>query len=92
MQTRSRNMANILDMQKTLEEIKVQLATKATNDKIDELLKEIREKDKKIESLEARIEALEGKIEVQSKVNSLLERKVDDGEQYQRRLSLRIVT
>ena len=66
-------------------------------DKVKEIIDEkLQERDKKIKSLEDRVEILESKMAV---VDSLerriavlgnLERKIDDGEQYSKRLCLRI--
>ena len=86
----NKNNMEVEALFKLIEDIKTELQEKATLKKIDELLAEIRQKDKKIESLENRVAELEGKLLIQSTVNVLLERKVDDGEQYTRRLNLRI--
>ena len=88
--TRGKMADDLKLMKNMLEDIKRQLETKATTEQIEKLLEQIKEKDKKIESLENRVAELEGKLLIQSTVNALLERKVDDGEQYTRRLNLRI--
>ena len=63
--------------------IKKDLESKATTSQLDELLKQIREKDKKIELLESKVAILENSIK-------LIEKKCDDNEQYSRRTSVRI--
>ena len=88
MLTRSKGMAEINDLKKTLDEIKSE--NTATNKKIDELIKKLTDKEKKIVDLEARVEALEGEIKLQKTVNLRLEQLIDDHEQYGRRTSLRI--
>ena len=90
MLTRSKKMAEIIEIKQILEEIKTDLKKKATNDKIDELLAKIEEKDVLITALELRIEILEAKVSTQENTNKLLERKIDDNESYHRRLCLRI--
>ena len=66
------------------------LKTKASNEKIEELLKEIKEKDAKIDTLFSRVDALEGDVALLKRTCVLLERKCDDNEQYSRRTSVRI--
>ena len=88
--TRGKAMAEIQQLKKLLDQIKIDLKTKATNEKIDELLLSINEKDKKIDALEVRVEILESQLAIQQTVNDRLERKIDDLEQYQRRTSLRV--
>ena len=97
MLTRGKKMANIQELKDLLDNIKLDLESKATNAKIDELLALIKEKDNKIDMLdnkvdmlEQRLIILEEKLEYQTKSNILLERKIDDGEQYLRRQNLRI--
>ena len=94
MLTRSQfKMAEFEKINTTLKEIQDVLKTKATNAKINELLQEIKSKDDRIVVLEnkiAQIEILEAKIAVLENNNVLLERKIDDNEQYSRRTSLRI--
>ena len=81
-------MAELDELRTSFNEIKTEF--KLNNDKIDELLRKIDGKDNKITSLERRIEVLESKNLICENVIALLERKVDDNESYQRRLSLRI--
>ena len=83
-------MTTIQEIKAILDDIKKDLASKATSDKIEELVKLLKEKDTKIDSLEQKIEILESKVAIVMNTNELLTRKVDDGEQYQRRLSLRV--
>ena len=52
-------MAEIGELRKLLHEIKDELNKKATNERIDELVRKLDEKDKKFESLEARVKELE---------------------------------
>ena len=89
--TRSKKMVELADIHASLEQIKNDLLNKATNEKIDELLKKIDEKDKKIQDLESRLEILESKNATNDNTIKLLERKVDDNESYHRRQNLRIV-
>ena len=89
--TRSKNqnltkMAELDELRTTFNEIKTEL--KLNNDKIDEFLRKIDGKDNEITSLERRIEVLESKNLICENVIALLERKVDDNESYERRLSL----
>ena len=70
-------IADLPSLHKLLVEVKTELATKASNEKIDELLNEIRIKDEKISSLEARVEILESQVAVCQRTVNLLERKVD---------------
>ena len=75
----------------------LQKEQKESNDKIDQLLLDLKAKDDHIKSLESRIEKLESQVETFEGTDSclrktinLLERKCDDNEQYSRRMSLRI--
>ena len=78
------NFSTELDnIHKLINEIKSDLKGKATTSKIDELVKEIREKDRKIEILEAKVAVLGNAI-------NLLSVKCEENEQYSRRVSLRI--
>ena len=83
-------MATIQEIKVMLDGIVKDLAGKATNEKIDQLVNQLKERDAKIEALEQKVELLESKVSVLINTNNLLTRKVDDGEQYQRRLSLRV--
>lgn len=78
------------EIKKQLESIQNDLALKATNEKIDELLGEIKRRDQKISDLEERVSVLEGDLKLQKIINNRLETLIDDQEQYQRRTSLRI--
>ena len=68
---------------KLIDEIKTDLQEKATIKKIDELVAEIKQKDKKIEILESKVAVLENTVR-------LLSTKCDNNEQYSRRTSVRI--
>ena len=81
--TRSK-MGDLADLKNIVQEVKDELKKVATNEKIDELIKSINDKDVKINELETRIKSLE-------QSNSLLERKIDDNESYLRRQNLRII-
>ena len=59
-------------------------AKMVTNEKVEELIQKLHERDEKINELEGRIQFLENQ-------NKLLERRIDDQESYGRRLNLRIV-
>ena len=84
MLTRSKaKMGDLADPRKIVEEVKLELRDKVTNQKIDELIKTINEKDIIISELEGRVKQLEWSY-------SLLERKADDHESYLRRQNLRI--
>ena len=84
-------MANeVQELKNMLEDIKKQLAEKATTAQINKLIEEIKAKDQKIKSLEEKVDELEAKVSIQEKTITLLERKTDNGEQYTRRLNLRI--
>ena len=83
-------MADIDQIKGMLADIKNDLATKATNAKIDELVNELKAKDEKIHELEMKVMQLESRIEIVTNTNHLIERKVDDYEQYGRRCNLRI--
>ena len=71
------------DIYALIAEIKVDLATKATTQKIDELLVAINKKDVKIQQLEENVKSLNKKVD-------LLTQKVDDVEARSRRGNLRI--
>ena len=73
----------MIEFRKLLHKIMDELSKKATNERIDELVRKLDEKDKKIESLEARVKELE-------KSKELFERKIDDNESCHRRHCLRI--
>ena len=86
MKTRSTNkMAS-------MEELKVLIknVSKELGEKIDTLTKKLDEKDKIINDLRTQASLLEEKVAYQEKRYQLLERKLDDCEQYGRRTSLRI--
>ena len=68
----------------------IQGVEKILSDKIDALTKLLAEKDKKIDELETKVVILEEKIAFNDKRFELLERRIDDGEQYSRRTSLSI--
>ena len=111
--TRGKKMSNE-EIKTMLETIKHELETKATNAKIEELMKQLKKRDDKIDglekkidklekdnenvvllgekvkTLEEKIDSLESQVIVAKNANVLLERKIDDGEQYTRRTSLRI--
>ena len=75
-----------------LNELKVLLET-VRNDlggRIDKLTSLLEEKDKKIEDLKTKVHVIEEKLLFCDKKYELLERKLDDSEQYSRRTSLRI--
>ena len=55
-----------------------------------DFVSKLNEKDLKVNELEAKVKLLEDKYIFQENCYKLLERKIDDGEQYQRRRSLRI--
>ena len=59
-------------------------AKMVTNEKVEELIQKLNERDERINELEGRIQFLENH-------NKLLERRIDDQESYGRRLNLRIV-
>ena len=77
-------MSNLADLKKIVLALQEQLKTVATNDKIDDLINTINEKDLKINDLEDRIKELENKY-------ILLVREIDDNDSYTRRQKLRIV-
>ena len=84
--TRKRkSMADIKELKEMLESV-----SKALGDKIDNLTKILDEKVNKIAELENKINLLEEKAIYNDKRYELLERKLDDMEQYGRRTSLRI--
>jgi hypothetical protein len=74
------DLQNLRDL---INEIKTELQGKATSSEIDELVLEIRAKDRKIEILESQVAIL------QNSVNILIT-KCDNNEQYSRRSSVRI--
>ena len=82
--TRSK-MANVNELKVLLESIKSKLG-----DKIDVLVTKLDEKDRKIVELETKVNALEEKAAYNDTRYNLLERRLDDGEQYSRRTYLRI--
>ncbi len=84
-------MAELAELKTLIEGIQNDLRGKATNDKINELIAKIDEKDATISSLNERVEVLEGRISTMENTNRLLERKCDDLESYTRRQNLRIV-
>ena len=84
-------MADIAELKTLIEGIQAALEDKATNEKIEELIRKIDEKDTKITALEKRVEMLEGRVAVVGNANSLMERKCDDLESYTCRQNLRIV-
>ena len=81
-------MAEIQELKKLLEEVKQELVN--NNNKIDIIVAKMEERDKKINELEDKVNHLEDKVCFQVNYCKLLERKLDDGEQYTRRLSLRV--
>lgn len=83
-------MADIGELKTLIEEIQRDLATKATTEKIEELILKIGEKDTKIAELEIKITTLENRVTESEKSKALLERKCDDLESYTRRQNLRI--
>ena len=84
-------MADIAELKTLIEGIQAALKNTVTNEKIEELIRKIDEKDTKIALLEKRVEMLEGRVAIVETVNCLLERKCDDLESYNRRQNLRIV-
>ena len=78
------------EIKATLEAIQTDLKNKATCENIEDLKRLIKEKDTKIEALEKKVDELESKLSVIDRTNELLSRKIDDGEQYQRRSSRRV--
>ena len=87
--TRNKRMAEIHELKKMLEDVKQELINN-NNNKIDILVAKIEERKKKINELEDEVNHLEDKVCFQVNHCQLLERKLDDTEQYTRRLSLRI--
>ena len=73
-------IAKLFDL---INEIKTELKTKASDNKLEELKNIITEKDRKIEIMESKIAILENTV-------NILKEKCDDNEQYSRRVSLRI--
>ena len=84
-------MEGLADIRKLIEDIQQDLRNKATNEKINELIQKIDEKDAKISKLENDVKLLEARVTVMKQLNTLLERKYDDLESYTRRQNLRIV-
>ena len=78
-------MADIGELKTLIEEIQCDLATKATTEKIEQLILKIGEKDTKIAELEDKITTLENRVIESEKSKALLERKCDDLESYTRR-------
>ena len=78
-------MADVQTLKALIESIKTELGGK-----IDNLTKTLEEKDKKIVDLETKVTLLEDKLAYSETKYNLLERRIDDGEQYSRRFSLRI--
>ena len=91
-------MGDVAELKTLIEGIQTDLRNKATNDKIEELIRKIEAKDAKIEALETKVEALEkerelltGRVAAAENTSALFERKLDDLESYTRRQNLRIV-
>ena len=84
-------MADVAELKTLIQGIQADLRNKVTNEKIEELIRKMDEKDAKIASLEKQVDLLNGRIAVVENNNALLERKVDDLESYTRRQNLRIV-
>ena len=80
-----REMSSIIELKVLIENLRKDLG-----DKIDSLVKKIEEKDAKINELSNKVTLLEEKIAYSDKRFELLERRLDDSEQYTRRTSLRI--
>ena len=78
-------MADVQILKELIESIKTELGGK-----IDNLTKTLEEKDRKIFDLEAKVAILEDKLAYNDTKHNLLERRVDDSEQYGRRCNLRI--
>ena len=78
-------MADVHILKELIESIKTELGGK-----IDNLTKTLEEKDKKIIDLENKVTLLEEKLAYRDTKYDLLERRLDDSEQYSRRTSLRI--
>ena len=76
---------SVAELKTLIETIKTDLGNK-----IDNLVKKLDDKDKTIEDLQAKVTLLEGKVAYNEKRYELLERRMDDSEQYSRRTSLRI--
>ena len=79
------------ELKTLIQNIQNDLRTKATNEKIEELIRKIDEKDAKIIELEGKVERLEGRMTIIENTNAQLVRKCDDLESYTRRQNLRIV-
>ena len=87
MNTRARRkkMADINELKTLIQGVEQKLI-----DKIDAIVTKLDEKDKLIVELQNKVKCLEEKAVYDDKRYELLERKLDDGEQYSRRTSLRI--
>ena len=86
-------MADLENINKILQEIKEDLKTKASNEKIDQLLRDIKLREERIVQLEVKVkkfDLLEARVAILENNNKVLERKIDDNEQYSRRSCLRI--
>ena len=81
-------MTTLADVHNLL--LALQNEQKISNEKMDELLKEIKSKDNKIVTLEKRVEVLESQLHIVNNTIELLDRKCDDNQQYSRRMSLRV--
>ena len=79
------------ELKALIQNIQNDLKTKATDEKINELIRKIDEKDVKIAKLEEKVGALEGRLSIVENTNAQLVRKCDDLESYTRRQNLRIV-
>ena len=84
-------MADIGELKTMIEGIQRDLRNKATNEKIEELIRKIEEKDEKIIELQNRVETLENRLTEVENSKALFERKCDDLESYTRRQNLRII-
>ena len=86
MNTRSgKKMGDLNELKKILDDVKTTLGTK-----IDGLAAKLEEKDKRILELENTLFIMNEKMAYNDKRFELLERRIDDSEQYSRRTSLRI--
>ena len=85
----TRSKTNIMA---TNDELKLLIETIRTDlgSKIDALVKKLDEKDEKIEELQNKVKVLEEQIAYKDKRFELLDRRLDDSEQYSRRTSLRL--
>ena len=84
-------MGDIAGLKKIVEQIQEDLKNKVTNERIDQLIQTINERDQKITELENRVKELENNNNELKTMKSLYERKIDDNESYTRRQNLRIV-